>query len=54
MFISVNFIHKKTVGQKEKEAKRKRCGNMENSTEFTTFPHPNNNNLFINDFILLI
>jgi hypothetical protein len=24
----------------------KRHGNMENSAEFTTFPHPNNNNFF--------
>jgi hypothetical protein len=37
--VGVNFQTKITVIAKEKEAKRKGCGNMENSIEFTTFPH---------------
>jgi hypothetical protein len=44
--VSVSFLTKITVITKEKEAKRKGCGNMENSMEFTTFPHLKQQQLF--------
>ncbi len=42
----LTFQQKSLLLQKKKKQKEKGCGNMENSTEFTIFPHLKQQQLF--------